>query len=230
MSRRGTEKNVVFVYLFIFILLVYLFFKFGLRLFVDVAFFIKQGGKQNYASPATKENRVAIITEPILDNVPEATNEATLVITGRSGQENRVQFFQNDEKISEVETDFDGNFRYEVLLELGQNQIYVVSYDSYSKKKMQSKNYDVVYLNKPPLLEISSISDQQKFYNSDVTIDGKTQAEVFIRINSLPIITRADGSFSYPLRLKKGENKVKVEATDLAGNATLKEFTLYFVE
>jgi uncharacterized protein YfaP (DUF2135 family) len=162
--------------------------------------------------------------------VPEATNEATLVITGRSGQENRVQFFQNDEKISEVETDFDGNFRYEVLLELGQNQIYVVSYDSYSKKKMQSKNYDVVYLNKPPLLEISSISDQQKFYNSDVTIDGKTQAEVFIRINSLPIITRADGSFSYPLRLKKGENKVKVEATDLAGNATLKEFTLYFVE
>jgi bacillopeptidase F len=116
------------------------------------------------------------------------------------------------------------------VLDERQNQFYVKSKDIYSKKSVQSKLYDVTYINQPPTLEITSPQDGKKYYEPNISIEGETDKEIFVKINNMPVVIKADGTFSYPHTLNKGENKINVVAVDLAGNTTEKTLNVVYFE
>jgi hypothetical protein len=233
MARRSRQdnQNRIILYLVLFLALLFLFFRFGLQIFIDTAFYLTQG-RQSVAinSKQAESSKVAIVTDPILESLPDATNEATLQVRGRANPENKVTLYQNSAYIDSINTDYDGNFEFEVTLEENINKIYIEATDTYSNNSRKSKVQEILFLNKEPTLEISNIEDNKKYYNSQVNIEGKTDKEVFIRVNQIPVVVRADGGFNYSLNLKPGENKLTIEAKDQAGNAIEKSYTLIFVE
>ncbi len=200
-------------------------------MFVDLAFFLTQDRKvANTKNTAKQTQEVSLVTEPLLENLPHATNEATLVVRGRTNPDNKVKLYQNGIFLNSVAADYEGKFEFEAYLEDGKNEFYVRSTDEYSKKTSKSKTYQILYLSEEPVLELANIDDGKRFYNADITIDGRTGKEIFIKINGLPVVVRADGTFSYPLTLKKGENVIKVTAEDTAGNSIEKELKVIYVE
>src|SRR3989339_5070 len=227
---RHRNGNYVGFYILLLLLSVYLFFQFGLQLFVDWAFLITQ--KKNPASQkATVNNsKISLISEPILEGVPDATNSAIVYLKGRASPDTQIQLFHNKLRVATLTTDFEGNLEFEQVLEERNNQFYVKSIDPYSKKTSQSKYYSVTFIDEPPSLQISNPQDGKKYYETGLTVEGITDKEVFVKINNIPVVIKADGSFSYSLTLSKGENKIKIVATDLAGNVTEQELTVTYVE
>jgi len=228
MSKRSQNQHIWF-YLFLLLLFVYLFFRFGLRFFVDLAFDLTQGNTTTNSRNIRNDSKISLISEPILE-MPNATNEAILVITGRANPDTLVELYNNKEKALSTEADFEGLFRFEYLLESRNNQFYVKSKDKYTGKAKASKSYDLIYIEEPPRLEITSPENGSKVYESRITVEGLTEKEVFIKINGMPIVTKADETFSYSLSLNKGDNEILITAQDVAGNITEEKLTLNYVE
>lgn len=229
MSRRK-QKRLLWFYIGLFLLSGYLFFRFGLNLFVDWAFFITQKIANHKPTPATKNAKIAIITEPVLEEMPDATNEAILYIKGQADSDTQIQLFLNQKRVSTMNADLQGKFEFEQVLTERNNQFYVKSIDSYSQKSTKSKFYNVTFIEEPPNLEIGSPQDGKKYYDPTVTVEGKTDKEVFVKVNDTPVVIKADGSFTHTLTLNKGDNEVKILATDLAGNTTEKNLRVVYVE
>ena len=224
------KKTPLGLYIVIIVISVYLFFRFGLRLFVDWAFLITQKPSSRDNMALSNKSQVALISEPLLIDMPDATNEAVLYISGKANPETEIILFHNKKRISTGNTDFEGNFKFEQVLEERNNQFYVKSIDTYSKKSNQSKNYDVTYIDKLPMLEISNPVDSKKYYDQALNIEGETDKEIFVKVNNMPIVIKADGTFSYPYTLNKGDNEIVIIASDLAGNMTEKTFKVSYIE
>jgi len=228
MSRRNSSNQIWF-YAFLLLLFVYLFFKFGLRFFVDLAFDVTQGNTTTNSRNIRNDSKISLISEPILE-MPNATNEAILVINGKANPDTLIELYNNKSKELTTNADFEGSFSFEYVLESRNNQFYVKSRDKYNNKTKESKIYDLTYIEEPPRLEIKSPESGGKVYDSRITVEGLTDKEVFIKINGLPVVTKADGTFSYPLTLNKGDNEIVVMAEDVAGNTTEQKLSLNYVE
>jgi len=111
-----------------------------------------------------------------------------------------------------------------VVLDEGDNDIKAKSVIS-DKESAYSQNIRIVYRNKTPNLEITSPQDNQSISNGDgqVKVEGKTDPSVRVTVNEYWAIVETDGTFSYLLRLQKGDNNIKVVANDDAGNKTEKQ-------
>ena len=228
---RRSSKNSFTFYLIVLVLFIYLFFKFGLRFFVDMAFDITQkGSARNDIVNGQNNSKISLISEPILLDIPNATNEAILYITGKADPDIEISLFNNNEKEMTINSDFEGSFNFEYVLEERTNQFYVKSQDQYSRKSKESKIYDVTFIDTPPSLEVKNPEDGKKYYDANITIEGTTDKEVFVKVNNIPVVTKADGSFSYPFTLTKGNNDIYIIAEDVAGNITEKKISTTFVE
>ncbi len=231
MTRREKLKKNLLTYIVIALLLLYVFFRFGISLLVNTAFYLSSGyGKKLSASKVNVKEGSGIVIEPILEGVPHATSEATLTIKGLANPDAAVELYQNSKKIETAQADYEGNFEFSVILEEQDNDLYVRTRDDYKKKWIKSNKYTVVYLSKAPDIEITNAEDGKRVYQSDFILEGKTKSEVFVRVNGAPVIVRADGTFAYTLNLKSGDNALVVEAQDVAGNVTKKELKIIFVE
>jgi len=224
-------RKSIIIYLAIFILLVYLFFRYGVQLFVDTAFYLS-GTKHDVSVSTTKSNnqQSAINVDPMLIDVPHATNEATLTLLGRANSGSKIYLYQNDQRIDTTLSDYDGNVQFLITLNPGENDLYIKSVDESTQKSTDSPVYQLVYLNKEPTLDISEPTDGKRVYQSDIVINGKTDAEVFITINGATVVVRADGTFSQPFTLQKGDNTITIRAQDVAANVTEKSLKVTFVQ
>jgi len=229
MTRRQS-KNSLFFYLLIFFICAALFFRYGLDIFVDWAFTINQKNKSTMPKKSSQGAKITLISDPILEEMPDATNEAILVIKGRADPDTLVELYHNQQKASSLNADFNGQFEFEQLLEERNNQFYVVSTDSYSQKQTQSKLYNVTFIKEPPNLEISSPQDNKKYYDSKLIVEGITDSEVYVKVNNASVVVKADGSFSHSLQLQKGENQIEIIASDQAGNTTEKKLSVTYVQ
>lgn len=199
-------------------------------MFVDVAFMLTQKTPINSNKVISGKSEITLINEPILENMPNATNEAILVIKGKADPDTQIQLYHNRKRELTTNADFDGNFQFEYVLEERNNEFSVRSVDQYSHKAKQSKLYEVVFIDEPPFLEIKNPENDKKYYEAKINIEGTTDKEVFVKINNLPIVIRADGSFSYPYTLAKGDNEITVMAEDVAGNTTEVKIKVTYVE
>jgi hypothetical protein len=166
----------------------------------------------------------------MLMDVPHATNEATLTLQGRANSGSKIYLYQNNQRVDTTVSDYEGNLQFIVTLNAGENDLYIKSIDETTKKGSDSPVYQLQYLNKEPELEVDEPTDGKRVYQSDITINGKTDREVFVTINGATIVVRADGTFSHPFMLQKGDNTLNITAVDVAGNKSERSLKVTYVQ
>jgi hypothetical protein len=216
---RKTKQRLFFNSLGILVIIILLI-KFGIPFLINVSLFL--AGARSNVSTQTQNN--AFLAAPVLDSTYSATNSATTTITGSAGQKETIRLFVNDVFIDESESKDDGSFAFKnVSLTDGDNTIKVKAKLDKSESDFSNK-ITITYKHTAPTLSIDSPSDGASF-NKDqttITVTGKTDADARVTVNDFWAIVDDKGSYSYSLHLQNGDNTIKVDAMDAAGNKTEK--------
>lgn len=84
----------------------------------------------------------------------------------------------------------------------------------------------------PPVLNVSSPTDNLKTNVATVTVSGTTNdissSPVTLKVNGSPVTVNANGAFSTTVNLSNGTNTITVVATDGAGKSTTVTRTVYY--
>ena len=222
--EQRTQKNLFLSVLGI-ILVILLAFKLGIPLLVNISLFLS-GSKDNHE---VKKQELSFIAPPVFNPFPQATSSATIIVSGIASENQSVKLYINDALIDEVKTENDGNFSFKETIKPGENIIKAKAVVK-DKESDFSKEITTSFKSAPPSLDISSPANNQSFSKDQNTIDvkGTTDADVKVTINGFRAITEDSGKFSYRLPLQNGENNIKIEAVDIAGNKTEKEIKVTY--
>jgi hypothetical protein len=203
------------------------FFSLGIKLLVSLTLFINQLANGNTKQSQTQQSET--LSSISIDPIPSATNSATILFSGSALSYDKLEIYLNDEKRDEI--DISDTFAGEVQgLEKGDNTIHFIAKSSRTKKTEKTQNYEVIYKNEKPKLEVSEPGENARTNKEDIRITGKTDREVEIRINGQPIVVDAEGKFTTLFRLKDGENKIEVVAEDIVGNQEKKSLTVTYAK
>nr|MBC8205482.1 FecR domain-containing protein [FCB group bacterium] len=74
--------------------------------------------------------------------------------------------------------------------------------------------------NQPPYLTVISPQKDGIVYNPNITVSGGTEIDADLYLNGKKLTVNSSGAFSSALILQEGENKIKMTASDKAGNKT----------
>lgn len=165
------------------------------------------------------------------DEVPAATNSAEFAISGIAENLDEVTLYLNGSRAKKVDVDVDGKFS--TILsnyDQGNNNLYAVGRN---KKTSTSKKTSVVsflYKTEKPSIEITEPTDGSKTPRDELKVAGKTNAgeQMTVRVQGALTTADAGGAFQSFVRLKEGENKIKITINDAAGNTEEKEITVFY--
>ena len=224
-NRRSSQN--IFVYIIIFILIIYFTFTFGLKLVINSTIFISNlfSSKNNDTNNQEQE----VYGHLSVDNIPNATNSAEFEISGSVLNFDLLTFYINDQKTDEINVDSKDSYTTTIGdLDEGDNTLFLIAKTKDNKYRKKSDTFTIIYKKTKPLLEISEPTDKAKVNNSSITIKGKTDKETYIKINDMPVVVNANGSFEYSVNLKDGDNEFKIIATDIASNTEEKTITVNY--
>lgn len=212
-----------FLYLFLTVGFGFLIFKFGIGAGVKISEFLQK------SKPLPEDNLTNnYIPSPAFSSIPESTNSAELSVSGYAMANKEIAISVNNEEKS-FTVDSDGKFTGIINLSLGANSLTAVTKDFEGKASLPSKTYTIFYSDSPPALEISSPEQNSTIKrNADISIIGKTDINSKIYLNDHLILVNSDGTFSYGVKLQRGENKFKIISVDPAQNKSEKEIILQF--
>lgn len=175
------------------------------------------------------------IPPPQVFSLPQATHSATLKITGFAPEGTTVALFVNEEETDSQITDKEGQFVFEkVNLNRGENKIYATGKSQSGAESQPSTIQTVVLDQEPPKIEITSPEDGQIVKEEEdqptfVNVSGKVSENAVVTVNGRQAIVNGEGTFDHRLRLtEEGENTIKIEAKDPAGNRTTVEKTVIY--
>lgn len=217
----------IIVYFFLFILFIAFIVTFGIKILINITLFIADITHPKIENSLPKNQKNEVLLPPEVYEIPSATNSSKIIVKGKANAGKNLSFFINNSFQKEITLE-DDLFETELELSSSENLIYLVLKNPKTKEKKQSEVYRVIYKKEKPKLEIISPKDQEKVNQEEIKILGKTEKEVFVKINDLPVVVGADGQFSYQLKLQPGENKISITATDIAGNVETKELTIIY--
>lgn len=222
--EQKTKKNLLLNVLGI-VLVILLVFKFGIPLLVNLSLFLSGSGSK-------EEIRIqdpSFIAPPILDSFPQATSSANIIISGVSSKKQTIKLYINDDLINTAKTQDDGRFSFKETIRSGESTIKTKAVAG-EKESEFSNTIITVFKSAPPSLNINSPTDNQSFSKDQSAMDvkGTTDPDTKVTVNGFWAITDNNGKFSYRLLLQSGENKIKIEAVDLAGNKTSKEIKVTY--
>ena len=226
-KRENQTKKSLFMNIVGIVVVVILLVKFGLPLLVNFTLLIS--GSKN-TEDAMQKNNTVFIPPPIFDTIPTATNGA-LPLSGTASPKKTINLYLNDELISKTQTQDNGTFSFDpIKLTKGENKIKAKMFDDAKNESTFSDETTVVFLDKAPILSVDSPSDNQTFKKGDspIKVLGRTDIGAKVTVDDFWAIVDSNGNYSYNLPLKNGENKIKVVATDDAGNKTEKELKVTF--
>lgn len=193
--------------------------------FEGVPFLIRMATFLGELKSSTKTVETEDTTPPLppkLRPLPEATNKSQITLQGFAEPGATVKIFLNEEVAKEVVADADSSFATEVInLSFGKNRIKAKAVDQAGNESKDSGILMIEYDTTPPELKIQEIKEEK-----EAKISGKTEPKVALKINDHLVILDQEGNFSYSLTLSEGENKIFIEAEDLAGNKTEEEIII----
>jgi hypothetical protein len=227
--REGKAKKLLMLNFLGIVGIIILLIFFGIPLITHLSLLVE---KKFDASTKQKNATDNFVPPPQLDNTFSATGSASINISG-TGQKNlTILLYVNDEQVSEEEVIEDGTFLFEnIKLNDGGNTIFAKA-KSDTKTSDASNKILITYINKPPSLSIDNPGDGQTFSKDEKTIivSGKTDSDTNtkVTVNGFWAIMGADGKFSYRINLQDGDNHIKIEATNGAGNKETKEITVKY--
>lgn len=169
------------------------------------------------------------LQQPQLEIPYEATNSATIKITGYGAENTEVELYVNNYK-SATTSDKKGLFSFSnVSLAKGENELYVLTRDKTSQEEAKSEIATITFDKEPLKIELENLNDGQEFtLNNQITIKGKLSEEGTLHLNDRFIMINSDKSFSTDLELNEGDNKLIFLGIDRAGNQTKQELTARF--
>lgn len=226
MSRLTSHQNKQFITrlgITVAIIIAFLIFvaTYGFKLLISGSLLINQlangsGAKQNSVSSTTS------LTSLTIDPIDDATNSSHLIVSGETVNFDSVSIYLNGDRVADAKSD-GGSFQEEISgLEKGDNTLYFVAHAKNSKETKRSPQFTVTYKTDKPKLEISSPGDGSKTNKQDITIQGKTDKEIYVKVNDQPIVVNADGTFTASYKLKEGDNTLVFVAQDIVGNQETK--------
>jgi len=225
LRRKQNSQKQNITYIALIVILVIFFATVGLRLVINTSLFI--AGFSNKESSKQTSDEDKILIAPEITNLPDATNSAQITISGIAQRSSSVKIFANNEEQKEVNVT-DDEFNTEIQLNKGENSLYVLASYSQSKRTKKSPNYTVFYLHEKPKLEISEPQNESTVNTADITIKGLTNKDIIVKVQNVPAVIDQEGNFSSPIRLKEGENIIKITAEDKAGNNESIELKIIF--
>ncbi|MCL5090855.1 MAG: hypothetical protein M1514_02480 [Patescibacteria group bacterium] len=206
------------------ILLLFLIFKFGISAAVKISELLQN----KKPLPSSSLDNIAL-PAPQLYPIPEATNSATLPISGYSIANEKVDIYLNDLNLKTLDTDSEGKFEGTITLAVLENAIYAIARDAKDKQSPASQTWHVFYNDEPPYLQVTDPPNNSLVKkNPNVEFKGKVNITSKITINDHVVVLDNEGNFIYPVKLNSGENKFKIICSDPAQNVNEAEWTLNF--
>jgi len=224
------DKNKRYIFLTFFYLLltfglVFVILKFGISGAVKISELLQEKGPEDTSS-TLYEN---VLLSPQLYPLPEATNSATLPVSGYSQPNKKIDIYLNEFNIETFDIDSEGKFEGSISLSLGLSNIYAITKDAEGKQSAPSKTFTVFYSNSPPSLEITEPENGSTIKREgNIFIKGKVHETSKVSINNHVVVVDKNGNFSYPVKLEPGENKFKIVCLDPAQNKTEAEWIVNF--
>jgi len=175
------------------------------------------------SNPKDQQTTQTIIIPPILDPLPEATNTAEIKISGKAKGDVSILLYVNEKQTDKVKLQSDGTFQFSnVTVKEGTNVISAKATDDKNNSSELSEVLSILVMKNKPILDISSPSDNAEITGEKqmTTVTGKTGTDDTITINDRFVVVNSDGSFSYDLALKEGEQTIIITSKDQAGNET----------
>jgi bacillopeptidase F len=222
-QRDATRQTYFFIIGSVVVLLIVVFF--GIKFVFGLSSAI--GERFQKKSQVTVEQKL-VPTTPIFSQDFEATNSARVTVSGVTDPKTNIELFQNDESKTTGISDDEGKFSFEVVLVKGENKFAAQAISDSGAKSPMSDTFTVSLLTDPPSLSITSPKDGDTVSNQLTPIMGTTDKGAKVTVNDLFCIVDDKGNFSYGFNFQNGDNKIKVVATDAAGNKTTKEMTVKF--
>lgn len=222
--QKQTKKNIAFTVLGI-IALVAVLGVFGIPFLIGFSTALDKIKNNDDITPV-ESNSVSYIAPPTLDALPDATNSAEIVVSGYATNKDQINLYVNGSLVDKTTPDSDKTFTFrDVKLDSGKNEITAKAVAKNKKQSDYSNEIVISYLNKSPELTIENPQNDQKVPkdNRNITVTGKTDTGVKVTVNGFWTIEQPGGKFSYDMVLNEGDNTIKVEAIDTAGNKTAKE-------
>ncbi|MBP9815995.1 hypothetical protein KBD09_02035 [Candidatus Woesebacteria bacterium] len=221
--RPNTQKQTV-TYAILLVLLIIFLATVGIQIVIKTSLFFA-----GFSSKKTVKNidESTVLIEPAIDNLPDATSSAKIIIDGSASEKTVIEVYVNEDKVEETEAP-DGSFSTNVQLDPGENSIYIRSLDEKKVKSKDSQVYKVVYINKEPELTITSPSDGSEVDKEEVTISGTVTENMTVKVNGLPTIVNTTGQFNRSVQLTEGDNTIIVIGTDLAAKTVEKQIKVIY--
>jgi len=197
---------------------------FGFPLFINFSLLI-----DSLQGNTTVTNPKEIILPPVLDPLLEATSSAAITVSGQGTPNSTLILYLNDAEIKKLTVPDNGLFQVIILGREGLNSVSSIIVSD----KNESKSSNIIstkVINKQPNLEIITPPENAEFgyENSSITVEGKTDAGNTVLVNSRLVISQSDGIFRTTVTLSEGENIIRIETTDIAGNKTNAERKVYY--
>ena len=168
---------------------------------------------------------------PVFENAPESVKDTKITLNGRATPGTTVKLFVNGPEKATTTTGSDGIFTFvDVPLILGRNLLFAKALDNKGVESDTSKFLSIKVDKDSPKVEITNLKDGYtvKNLNKRIEVIGTVSEKANITINDKYIIQKSDFSFDYWLGVEEGNVKIKVVATDPAGNKTEKEITVTY--
>jgi len=168
---------------------------------------------------------------PILTNVPNATKDRKIELTGYSRAGMTIKLYVNGPEKHKTTTGTDGLFTFdEVKLLKGRNTIFAKAVDAENIGSEKSQTYTIYVDSKSPDIDILSPNNGETIKNLDrrVEIKGRVNEKAVVKINDRIAIVRPDLTFEFLLGVDEGYTEINVKATDEAGNESEETITIKY--
>lgn len=187
-------------------------------------FFSKHRNEQPY-QPTAKPST------PVFENAPESVKETNVTLNGKATPGTTVKLYVNGPEKATTTTASDGIFTFaNIPLTLGKNLLFAKASDNDGVESETSEFLNITVDKDSPKIEITSPKNDSsvKNLNKRIEIIGTVNEKASITINDKFVVQKSDFSFDYWLGVDEGTVKIKVVASDSAGNQTEKEISVIY--
>lgn len=201
---------------------------FGLKLLVGFSLLVD---RMRGTSPTTQQQETVVLA-PFLDPLPEATNSATITVSGKASGETTIKIFVDDSEYKEVTSEKDGTFSLSgIAVEEGAVKVSAKAVDAKGNLSTASNAIRTTVDWEKPKLIVDSPEDHASINDGThrVTVAGLTDENTRLTINGRIVVVKHDGSFSYAMPVNDGENILTIIARDPAGNEETTIRTITYV-
>ncbi len=141
-------------------------------------------------------------------------NEQMLSVQGKVSPGVELRVNQKKAEINE-----EGEFNVDVVLEEGENVIRVEATDNVGNVSVEERR---VYLRtRPPSLSMTTVQEGMTVREPSLLVVGQTEPQTSVRLNGREVTVDSQGGFQGLVELVEGENIIRAEAVDRAGNTAV---------